>query len=96
MVKSDLRPLEAPHTRYLSCSGDLYHLGDLITNFKICLRVYFLSFSLCLGAMCVCVYQLTCMSVRSGVCVCMYLLLCLSEGEAEGEGTEVRGVGMGH
>lgn len=25
-----------------------------------------------------------------------YLLLCLSEGDAEGEGTEVRGVGTGH
>lgn len=26
----------------------------------------------------------------------LYSLLCLSEGEAEGEGTEVRGVGTGH
>lgn len=27
---------------------------------------------------------------------CVYSLLCLREGEAEGEGTEVRGAGMGH
>lgn len=27
---------------------------------------------------------------------CLYSLLCLREGEAEGEGTEVRGTGMGH
>lgn len=29
-------------------------------------------------------------------CMCVYSLLCLREGEAEGEGTEVRGAGMGH
>lgn len=28
--------------------------------------------------------------------VCVYSLLCLREGEADGEGTEVRGAGMGH
>lgn len=28
--------------------------------------------------------------------MCVYSLLCLREGEAEGEGTEVRGAGTGH
>lgn len=28
--------------------------------------------------------------------MCIYSLLCLREGEAEGEGTEFRGAGMGH
>lgn len=28
--------------------------------------------------------------------MCVYSLLCLREGEADGEGTEVRGAGMGH
>lgn len=46
---------------------------------------------------CIAVYlSVSTLAVLRHMNVCAYLLLCLREGEAEGEGTEVRGVGTGH